>query len=87
MRTPLAADTPPDVEARQIDAWRRMSPAEKAVAVAASSRAARDMMLAGIRHRHPHADDREVFLRAAIIQFGPDLAIAAYPDAAPYLRS
>jgi hypothetical protein len=87
MRTPLAADTPLDIEARQIDAWRRMSPAEKAAIVAASSRAAREMMLAGIRHRHPEADDREVLLRAAIIQFGPDLALAAYPDAAPYLRS
>jgi hypothetical protein len=86
MRTPLAADTSLDIEARQIEAWRRMSPAEKAAIVTAASRAAREMMLAGIRHRHPGAGDREVFLRAAIIQFGPDLAVAAYPDAAPYLR-
>lgn len=87
MRTPLAADTSPDVEARQIEAWRQMSPAEKLAAVTAASRTARAMMVAGIRHRHPDAGEREVFLRAAIIQLGPDLAIAAYPDAAPYLDS
>lgn len=87
MRTPLAADTSPDIEARQIAAWRRMSPAEKAATVAALNRAAREMMVAGIRHRHPEAGEREVFLRAAIILLGPELAIAAYPDAAPYLCS
>ena len=87
MRTPLAADTPLEVEALQIEAWRRMTPAEKAAMVVALSRAARDMMLAGIRHRHPVASEREVFLRAAIIQLGPQLAVAAYPDAAPYLSS
>ncbi len=62
-----------------------MTPADKAALVAALTRTARDMMLAGIRHRHPGAGEREVFLRAAIIQFGPELAVAAYPDAASYL--
>ena len=87
MRTPLAADTSPEVEARQIEGWRRMTTAEKAAIVVALSKAARDMMLAGIRCRHPGAGEREVFLRAAIIQFGPELAVAAYPDAATYLDS
>lgn len=87
MRTPLAADTPPEVEARQIEAWRRMTPAEKAAIVVGLTRAARDMMLAGVRHRHPGATEREVFLRAAIIQLGPELAVAAYPDASPYVTS
>ena len=64
-----------------------MTPAEKAAIVVALSKSARDMMLAGIRHRHPGAGEREVFLRAAIIQFGPELAVAAYPDAAPFLDS
>jgi hypothetical protein len=85
MRTPLAADTSPEVEARQIEAWRRMTPAEKLAIVVALSKTARELMLAGIRHRHPAASGREVFLRAAIIQLGPDLAVAAYPDAAPFL--
>lgn len=85
MPTPLAADSAPDIEARQIDAWRRMTPAAKMAAVTALGRAAREMMLAGIRHRHPLASDREVVLRAAILQLGPDLAVAAYPDAAAFL--
>ncbi|MGE0361307.1 MAG: hypothetical protein AB7H93_07465 [Vicinamibacterales bacterium] len=87
MRTPLAADTTLEVEARQIEAWRRMSPAEKIAAVQQLSAASRVMMLAGIRHRHPDAGEREVFLRAAIILFGADLAVAAFPDAAAYVST
>ena len=63
-----------------------MSPAEKAPIVAALTKTARDMMLAGIRHRHPAAGEREGFLRAAIIQFGQELAVAAYPDDGDALR-
>ncbi|MGD9903486.1 MAG: hypothetical protein AB7U83_08440 [Vicinamibacterales bacterium] len=87
MRTPLAADTTPEVEARQVEGWRRMSPAEKLAAVTALSSAAREMTLAGIRHRHPEAGEREVVLRAAIVLFGAELAVAAYPDAAAYLTT
>jgi hypothetical protein len=87
MGTPLSADTSPEVEARQIEAWRRMSPAEKAAIVVGLTKAARDMTWAGVRQRHPGASEREVFLRAAIIQLGPELAVAAYPDAAPYVAS
>ena len=87
MPTPLAADTSPEVEALQVEGWRRTTPAEKAAMVVALSKSARDMMLAGIRDRHPGASEREVFLRAAIVLFGPELAVAAYPDAAPFLDS
>jgi hypothetical protein len=37
---PLSLDTPPDIEHRQIEAWRRMSPAEKAAIVSGLTRAA-----------------------------------------------
>jgi type II secretory pathway component PulL len=87
MRTPLAADTTFDVEARQIEAWRAMTPAGKLALVEELNTATRAMMLAGIRHRHPDAGEREVFLRAAIILFGADLAVAAYPDAAAYVAT
>jgi hypothetical protein len=87
MRTPLAADTSPDMETRQIEAWRRMSPAEKIATVVALNQAARAMMLAGIRSRHPSAGEHEVFLRAAIATLGAALAAEAYPESAAYVGS
>ena len=78
----LSLDTSPDIEQRQVDAWRRMSPAEKAALVTGLTRAAYTMVWAGVRSRHPDASPREQFLRLAIVVLGPDLATAAYPDAA-----
>lgn len=50
--------------------------------VTALTRAAYAMTWAGVRQRHPDATPREQFLRVAIIVLGPELASAAYPDAA-----
>lgn len=76
----LSLDTPDDVERRQIDGWRAMSSAEKAAMVTGLTRAAYQMGLAGVRHRHPGASAREQFLRLAVITLGPDLAARAYPE-------
>ena len=46
------------------------------------TQAAYTLMWAGIRARHPGASPREHFLRAAVIVLRPELARAAYPDAA-----
>jgi hypothetical protein len=81
-KTPLSLDTSPDVERRQVDAWRSMSPAQKAALVTGLTRAAWEMTLAGVRQRHPDAPPREQFLRVAVIVVGPELARLAYPDAA-----
>lgn len=78
----LSLDTDADIERRQIEAWRRMSPAEKAAIVTGLTRAAFEMAAAGVRHRHPDASPRELFLRLAIVVHGRDLACLAYPDAA-----
>jgi hypothetical protein len=77
---PLSLDTPPDIEHRQIEAWRRMSPAEKAAIVSGLTRAAYDLARAGVRARHPEAAPREHFLRLAIVTLGRDLARRAYPE-------
>ncbi len=77
---PLARDTSRDVERLQIARWREMSGAEKASIVSGLSRATHELALAGIRHRYPHADPREQFLRLAILNLGFDLARRAYPD-------
>jgi len=57
-----------------------MSPAQKADLITALSSAAREMALAGVRHRYPGASDREQFLRLAILTLGPELARRAYPE-------
>ena len=87
MRTPLSQDTSPEIERMQIEAWRRMAPRQKAALITGLTQAARTMAMAGVRHRHPLATQREQFLRLAIATLGPELAVAAYPDAAPLLSS
>lgn len=82
MRVPLAADTSLDIEARQLQAWREMTPARKAELISAMSIASREVALAGIRARHPGASEREQFLRLAILTLGEDLARRAYPEIA-----
>lgn len=79
---PLNADTSPDIERRQVESWRQMSPAQKAALVTGLTRAAYAMTFAGVRQRYPDASPREQFLRVAVIVLGPDLARLAYPDAA-----
>jgi hypothetical protein len=79
---PLSLDTAPEIERRQVEAWREMSPAQKAGLVTCLTRAAWSMAQAGVRQRHPDASPREQFLWLAILVLGPDLASAAYPDAA-----
>lgn len=82
VQTPLSLDTPPDIERRQVESWRRMSPAQKAALVTGLTRAAWEMTAAGVRQRHPDATPREQFLWVAAVVLGPDLACLAYPDAA-----
>ncbi len=78
----LSADTTADVEQRQIDAWRRLSPLERLQLVSDTTRAVMNLSLAGIRHRHPQASERECFLRLAAIRLGVDTVRRIYPDAA-----
>jgi hypothetical protein len=80
---PLNLDTSPDIERRQIEAWRLMSPAQKAATITGLTQAAWTLAAAGVRCRYPDASPREQFLRLALVILGPDLAVAAYPDAAP----
>lgn len=77
----LNLDTSPDAERELIARWRAMTPEQKLRAAFAMSDAVRDLALAGIRQRYPHANAREQFLRLVILQHGHDLAVAAYPEA------
>lgn len=80
--TRLSADTPDDIEARQIAGWRRMTAAEKGALVTALTDAAFAMARAGICHRHPGASPREQRLRLAIVLHGREIAEKVYPEIA-----
>jgi len=81
----LSRDTSAEVERLQIEAWRRMTPVEKAAAMSQATRDVVTLALSGIRQRHPDASDRECFIRLAALQLGPTLVRQVYPDAAQIL--
>lgn len=81
----LSRDTSADVERLQIDAWRRMTPLEKASVMSQATQDVMTLALAGIRQRHPCASERECFLRLAVLQLGPALVRQVYPDATDIL--
>jgi hypothetical protein len=61
----LASDTSSTAERLQFEIWSRMTPAAKFAALVELTAFADAVAEAGIRRLHPHADDREVFLRRA----------------------
>jgi hypothetical protein len=80
VRIPLSSDTPLEIERLQIEGWRRMTPADKARAVTALTRAAIDMTKAGIRDRHPDETAEQHRGRLAEILLGRELAHRAFGD-------
>jgi len=76
----LSLDTSTDVERRQLESWRAMSPAQKAAIISGLTEAVHRLALAGIRDRYPDASPREQFLRLAIVTLGSELARKAYPE-------
>jgi hypothetical protein len=78
----LSLDTSQEVEARQIEGWRRLTPAAKIALVLQLSAAVRELALAGVRLRYPAASPTEQRLRLAQVVLGDDLARKAYPEIA-----
>lgn len=78
----LSGDTAAEVERRQIERWRRMTPAEKWALVRQLNTAVLDLARAGIRQRHPGASDRGCELRLRRLTLGPELALKVYPEIA-----
>jgi hypothetical protein len=79
-RTPLAADTSPEIEQLQIERWRQMTPDEKAAIVTGLTQTVYDLARAGVAHRYPQASQREQFLRLGIVILGRELAERVYPE-------
>lgn len=73
---------PDDTDPRAMQVWldllRKKPTGEKLAAVLDLSAFAIQMSEAGVRIRHPEADDREVFLRAAALRLPRDLMIRVY---------
>lgn len=63
-----SSDSAPEIEARQIEAWRAMTPAAKLRLVSELISATEELALAGVRMRHPNAPEREQQLRLAALR-------------------
>ncbi|MGH7699084.1 MAG: hypothetical protein ACREMJ_00970 [Gemmatimonadales bacterium] len=73
-----AADTTPEADGVRFARYGGMSPAEKVARTVALTRTACELALAGLRERHPAADERELLLRLAVLRLGTDLVGRAY---------
>ena len=82
-RTTTSADTTPDADAVRFERYSRMSPAEKAARVVDLTRAACTLALAGLRVRHPAADETQLLLRLAVLRLGAEIVGRAYGWRAP----
>jgi hypothetical protein len=70
---PQAQDTSEAVDRMLMDAYRRMSPAEKMERVRALSRAAHQAAAAGIRLRQPDASEADIRIILAVRRLGEDI--------------
>jgi hypothetical protein len=77
---PIAADTSPEADAAQIEAYRRMGGAGRVEVMFRLTRMARGAAEAGIRSRHTDYDDERVKLALARLLYGDDLVRRAWPE-------
>jgi len=73
-------DTAPEIDRRRLAAaW--SAPAWRKLWMAAEmSQTVRDLTLAGLRRRHPDADEREIRFRFASLLYGPEVARHLCPE-------
>jgi hypothetical protein len=71
-------DTEPRRRDRYIELLRAQSPVDRLRKAGALTRAVRQMAEAGIRQRHPGADDTEVRVRLAERLYGRDVALRLF---------
>jgi hypothetical protein len=75
----IAADTSPEADAAQVEAYRRMGGTGRAQTMFRLCEMARQATEAGIRSRHPEYDDTQVRLALARLVCGDDLVRRAWP--------
>ncbi len=76
-----SADTSPEAHARQMDAYRAMSPERRVAIAAAMSEEVLTIAAAGIRARHPDYDDAQVSWALHRLRLGDETFHEAWPDA------
>ena len=76
---PIAADTSPEADAVQVEAYRQMGGAERVQVMFRLTEMVRRTAMAGIRRRHPEYDDADVLLALARLLYGEDLVRRAWP--------
>jgi hypothetical protein len=74
----LAEDTAPEIEALLVEHYRQLVPHQKVAIILDLNRTSEEAALAGIRERHPNADERELQLRLAALKYGRELMVKAY---------
>ena len=80
-------DTHPDAEKILIEAYRRMSSAEKIAKMRQLNEFGSQLAFADVRTRYPDAPEREIWLRVAFRHIPADLMIKAFgwnPDEKGY---
>ena len=79
MKHPLPySDTDPRAMEVWIDLLRKQTPTQRLRGIFEMVEVGSALARAGVRERHPQADDREIFLRAAALNLGRDLMIKVY---------
>lgn len=78
--TSLSSDTHPKMEALQIQLWRQATPQKKMEMLAQLNASAHKIALAGLRSRHPQADEAELRRRLAGLLLGEELARKVYGE-------
>lgn len=81
-KSPTTSDTAPDIDARLIEAWRRMSSVEIAAHLNAAWRAGQQLTWFSLKEQFPDASDDELNIRVAVERLGWELAARVHPAAA-----
>lgn len=76
-----AKDTTRQAEQIQIEALRRMGPEGRLRAGVSLARASRDLLLTGLRKRHPEFDENQIKMAYLQLVLPRDLFLVAYPEA------
>lgn len=74
----MNADTTPEAEAILLKLWRETPGWRKLEMMESLNRSARQLALAGLKHRHPTASEEELKRRLAALLLGEELATQVY---------
>ncbi len=75
---PQSPDTDPTAERYLFDRLRKLPPWRKAEMLSASTRAAYELAMAGLRQRHPAATESELRRRYAALVLGRETSMALF---------